>query len=201
MKIGIIGAGGIAQAIAKQALRAGVEVVLSNSRGPDSLKPVIHALGKGASAGTKHEAASQEIVFVSVPWPNLKDALKDLPPWDGRIVVDTTNPISAPDFKVANLGGRTSSEVVQDLVRGANLVKAMNTLPPETLESDAAQGEGHRVLFMSGEDLRAKQKVASLFERMGFAPLDLGGLVAGGSLYQFPGGPLAAQNLVRLPLR
>ncbi|MBX2996313.1 MAG: NAD(P)-binding domain-containing protein [Bdellovibrionaceae bacterium] len=201
MKLGIIGAGGIAQAIAKQALRAGYEVVLSNSRGPDSLKAVVHSLGKGANAGTKQEAASQEVVFVSVPWPKLKDALKDLPSWNGRIVVDTNNPISAPDFKLANLGGRTSSEVVQELVPGANLVKAMNTLPPETLESDASQESGQRVLFISGEDVRSKQKVAGIFERMGFAPIDLGGLAGGGSLYQFPGGPLAAQNLMRLPLR
>lgn len=201
MKVGIIGAGGIAQAIAKQALRAGYEVVLSNSRGPDSLKAVVHSLGKGASAGTKQEAASQEIVFVSVPWPNLKDALKDLPPWDGRVVVDTNNPISAPDFKIANLGGRTSSEVVRDLVPGASLVKAMNTLPPETLELNANQEDGRRVIFISGDDLRSKKKVGEVFERMGFAPIDLGGLASGGILYQFPGGPLAAQNLIRLPLR
>ena len=200
MKIGIIGAGNIAQAIAEQAVRSGHEVILSNSRGPESLKALTHALGARASAGTRVEAAQQEIVFVAVPWPKLKEALADLPAWNGRVVIDTNNPISAPDYKMADLGGKTSSEILQSLVPGANVVKAMNTLPPETLRAPAEQGEGRRLIFVAGEDLRAKAKATQLFESMGFATLDTGNLRSG-SLFQFPGGPLAAQNLIRLPLR
>ena len=201
MKLGILGAGAIAQAIAKQALRAGYEVVLSNSRGPQSLSSVIQSLGKGAFAGTRQEAVSQEIVFIAVPWKQLTVALQDLPSWDGRIVVDTTNPLGPPDFQRIDLGGKTSSEVVQDLVPGGLLVKAMNTLPPETLAANPNQANGKRVLFLSGDDTRSKEKVAGVFGKMGFAPIDLGALASGGILQQFPGGPLAAQNLVRMALR
>lgn len=201
MKIGFIGAGSIAQAIAKQALGAGYEVVLSNSRGPETLEPLIKKLGEGAHGGTKLEAADQEIVFLSVPWSRVPSALTDLSFGKNQIVVDTTNPVEAPHFRVADLKGRTSSQIVQNMVGKASLVKAMNTLPPEILSANPNQSKGDRVIFMSGDDLQSKQKVSGIFERMGFAVVDLGDLQSGGVLHQFPGGPLAAQNLIRLPLR
>src|SRR5437773_1911424 len=77
MKIGIIGAGGIAQAIAKQALGAGYEVVLSNSRGPETLKAVVQRLGGGAAAGSVREAAQADLVVLAVQWSNVAKALGD----------------------------------------------------------------------------------------------------------------------------
>jgi hypothetical protein len=136
---------------------------------------------------------------VAVPWQHLQKALADLPPWEGRIVVDTTNPVVMPGFQVADVGGRTSSEVVADLVPGARLVKAANTLPPELLGADPQQGGGRRVLFMSGDDADAKADVGKILQKIGFATVDLGGLATGGRMHQFPGGPLPALNLIRLP--
>jgi len=107
MNIGLIGAGAIGQAFARQALKAGCEVVISNSRGPESLAELVRKLGPGAKAGTPQQAAQAEIVVVAVPWQHLQNALADLPPWEGRIVVDTTNPVVMPGFRVADLGGRT----------------------------------------------------------------------------------------------
>lgn len=198
MNIGIIGAGSIGQAWAKQFTKAGYGVVLSNSRGPESLGEVVKELGGKARAGTVREAATAEIVLVSVPWAHIPAALSGLPPWKGRIVMDANNPIIPPGFSVANLGGRTSSEVFSDLVPGARVVKAGNTLQPGVVAADPRVAGGRRVQFLSGDDAEAKEKVAGILQKCGFATIDLGELATGGRLQQFPGGPLPALNLVQL---
>lgn len=78
--IGIIGAGAIGQSFARQFLQAGYRVILSNSRGPDSLSQLVKELGKGAQAGTVQEAAAAQVVLLAVPWKHLREALADLPP-------------------------------------------------------------------------------------------------------------------------
>jgi 8-hydroxy-5-deazaflavin:NADPH oxidoreductase len=198
MTIGIIGAGGIGQALAYQMTKAGYEVVLSNSRGPDSLADVVKRLGPRATAGTRQDAAQAEVVAVAVQWQHVPAALADLPPWKGRILIDSTNPVIDPGFKLAELNGRTSSEVVASLAPGARVVKVGNTLQRALLASDPNQAGGHRVLFMSGDDSPAKSEVSRIFEKAGFATLDLGGMAIGGRLQQFPGGPLPNQNLIKL---
>ncbi len=199
MKIGIIGAGGIGTAHARQFIEAGFEVVLSNSRGPESLAARVRELGSRASAGWVKDAAACDIVVVAVTWKQLPDALGGLPPWNGRIVVDATNPILMPEFSPADLGGRASSEVFAELVPGARVVKAGNTLPPEILAADPRVEGGRRVLFMSGDDAGAKKEYAGVLEAIGFAVVDLGDLVSGARIQQFPGGPLPGLDLIRRP--
>jgi len=89
-KIGIIGAGHIGQALARTALRAGREVLIANSRGPESLAPVVAALGAGVSAGTVREAAAAGIVAIAVPRTSGPAAVTGLQ-WDGQAVIDATN--------------------------------------------------------------------------------------------------------------
>jgi 8-hydroxy-5-deazaflavin:NADPH oxidoreductase len=191
MDVGMIGAGRIGQAMARTALRAGRQVVLANSRGPDSLASLVATLGDGASAGTVEEAASADIVVIAVPWPRVGDAVDGLR-WDGRIVIDATN-----DFDPSDLDGRTSSQVLADRVPGARVVKAANTLGAAVLASDPHEGGGRRVIFLSGDDADAKSAVKALFEDAGFVAIDLGGLAGGGAMQQI-GGPLAGVNLIRL---
>ena len=199
MNIGIIGAGGIAQAVAKQALSAGYEVILSNSRGPETLKAVVQRLGAGAAAGSVREAAQADLVVLGVQWSNVAKALEGLPDWNGRILIDATNPTDGPpDFKLADLGGKTSSQVVASLAPDARVVKAFNTLIVANLSADPREAGGRRVLFMSGDDAPAKKEVAKVLDRIGFATIDLGSLSIGGSLQQFPGGPLPVHNLIKL---
>jgi predicted dinucleotide-binding enzyme len=199
MKIGIIGAGGIAQSVARQALGAGYEVILSNSRGPDTLKTVVHGLGAGATAGSVREAARADLVVLAVQWPNVAKALAGLPDWNGRTLIDATNPTTGPpDFKLPNLGGKTSSEVVASLAPGARVVKALNTLTVANLSADPREAGGRRVLFVSGDDASAKQEVVRVLDRIGFATIDLGSLAIGGALQQFPGGPLPVHNLIKV---
>jgi 8-hydroxy-5-deazaflavin:NADPH oxidoreductase len=191
MDVGIIGAGRLGQGMARTALRAGRQVVIANSRGPDSLTSVVSDLGDGASAGTVDQAAAAGIVVIAVPWARVPEAVQALD-LSGQIVIDATN-----YFDPSDLDGRTSSEVVADLVGGARVVKAANTLGAEVLGSDPHEAGGLRVLFVSGDDVDAKSKVIALFEDAGFSTIDLGGLRAGGQMQQVRG-PLAGVNLIRL---
>jgi len=198
VSIGIIGAGGIGQAFASQAARAGLEVILSNSRGPETLADAVERIGRRSHAGTREQAAQANIVVVAVQWQQLRSALNGLPAWKGRILIDATNPVEQPGFRLADLGGKTSSEVVASLAPGARVVKVANTLPPTLLGADPIVANGRRVLFMSGDDAAAKAEVAEFLEKVGFAIVDLGSLALGGRLQQFPGGPLPALNLIKL---
>jgi len=196
--IGIIGSGAIGTAFATTLARAGIAATISNSRGPDSLKEQVHALGSSIKADTREQAARADIVLVAVNWGKLPAALAGLPDWDNRIIIDANNPIEAPLFKPVDLKGRGSSEVFAELVPGARVVKAFNHLRAEILASDPQEKGGRRVLFYSGDDNTAKAEVAALIDRIGFAGIDLGSLAVGGKLAQFPGGPLPNQNLVKI---
>jgi predicted dinucleotide-binding enzyme len=189
--VGIIGAGRLGQAMARTARRAGRDVVIANSRGPESLTSVASALGEGVSAATVDEAAGAGIVVIAVPWDRLPEAVQGLT-WNGQIVIDATNDWAADDLK-----GRTSSELVAELVAGARLVKAANTLGADVLGSDPHEAGGQRVIFVSGDDADAKADVVALFQAAGFAAIDLGDLATGGAMQQIHH-PLAGVNLIRL---
>ncbi|ACE86095.1 NADPH-dependent F420 reductase [Cellvibrio japonicus] len=195
--IGIIGAGKIGTAFARALARRHIPAIIANSRGPDSLRALTESLGPGIRAGTREEAAAQALVLVAVSWSKLPVALAGLPDFGGRIVIDANNPIEAPLFKPAELNGQTSSEVFARLVPGARVVKAFNHLRPELLAADPGVQGGQRVLFYVGDDPQAKAEVGSLIRQLGFADIDLGELIPGGKLTQFPGGPLPALDLVR----
>lgn len=199
MKVGIIGAGSIGRAFATHVARIGGDVVLSNSRGPESLQPFVAALGPRARAGTRQEAARADIVMLAVPWSELDAATADLPAWEGRILIDATNPVVQPGYRLADLGGSTSSEIVASLAPGAHVVKVANTLRAALLAAEPRESGGHRVLFMSGDDPDAKLRVRALLDSIGFATVDIGSLRSGGPLQQFPGGVLPNLNLIRLP--
>jgi 8-hydroxy-5-deazaflavin:NADPH oxidoreductase len=190
-QLGIIGAGRIGHAMSRIAQRAGRPVVIANSRGPDSLTSVVAELGDGVSAGTVERAAAAGIVVLAVPWSRVPEAVRGLD-WHGQIVIDATN-----DFDAGDLDGRTSSELVADLVAPARVVKTANTLTAALLASDPHEAGGKRVIFLSGDDTDAKSAVVALFEAAGFSPIDLGGLGTGGRMQQV-GGPLAGLNLIRL---
>jgi predicted dinucleotide-binding enzyme len=188
--VGIIGAGRIGQAMARIARRAGRPVMIANRKGPQSLASLVQELGDGVSAGTVDEVAGADIVVLAVMWPDVPQAV-DGTAWEGRILIDPTN-----DFDPSDLNGRTSSEVVADLVAPARVVKTANIFAADLLASDPRQGGGQRVMFLSGDDADAKHEVGGLFEAAGFFVIDLGGLREGGQMQQF-GGPLAGQNLIR----
>jgi hypothetical protein len=132
MGIGIIGAGALGSNAARLLARSGLSVTIANSRGPASLAELVGALGPSIQAGTVKEAASAEIVLVAVRWVDLGKALGGLRAWNGRVVIDGTNPVAFldPDSPDA---------------------KDPSNLEATTLGEPAASG-GQRVLFYSGDD-------------------------------------------------
>ena len=197
MRFGTIGAGAVALAFARQALAAGHEVVLSSRRGPESLIGKVAELGHRASAATVEAAASLDYVLLAIPWPNIEDALRGLPAWNDRVLIDATNPFSeySPNLVLADLGGKGASEIVAGLTPGARVVKAFNSIVIDRFNEGPAKNGGRRVIFVSGDDPEAKEFIQGLLKSFGFEPIDLGGLVTGGRLQQ-AGGPLAGHDLV-----
>ncbi len=214
MSIGIIGAGALGSNIARVLARAGLPVTISNSRGPASMADLVTELGPIVTAGTVEQAASADIVFAAVRWTDAEAIFAKLPSWNGRIVVDGTNPVAFIDpngpegkdpsnplaaygIKAIDLGGRHSSAVFAQFVPGARVVKAFNHLDVNMLQTPETAG-GKRVLFYSGDDAAAKADVARIIEAASFLPVDLGALDVGGPLAQLPFGPLSVHNFVRI---
>lgn len=195
--IGILGSGQIGSAFARALARVGIRAVIANSRGAESLTDLAAEIGDTVRAGTREEAASQDIVLIAVPWSKLPGALAGLPEFGNRIVIDANNPIEPPLFRAADLHGRPSSQIVAEYVPGARLVKAFNHLPSALVASDPAAEGGRRIAFFSGDDEDAKTQIGALIEWLGFFGIDLGPLAGGGLLAQVPSGPLAVHNLIK----
>lgn len=194
MRIGFIGAGGVAQTISKHVLPLGHKVVLSNTKGPESLAKLVKALGFGAEAGTPQQAAEQDIVVLAVMWPQVEASLASIPNWKGRVLVDATNRIASMNpFSLGDLSGPTSSEIVAGHTLGAKVVKAFNSVTMAWI-SDFTPSKPRTVLFTSGDDSEAKKPINDLIDQIGFEPVDLGSLAIGGRLQQL-GGPLAGIRL------
>ncbi|MBJ6631642.1 NADPH-dependent F420 reductase [Streptomyces sp. I5] len=198
MRIGMLGAGTVAQALARHAIRQGHEVVLSNSRGPASLTPLVRELGPLARAGTPAEAAAAGLVVLAVGWPRVPEVAASLPRLDGTVVVDATNQFASlpPDPRIADLGDLTGSEYVASLLPGARVVKAFNALFAQYVAADPRHAAGRQVLFLAGDDPDAKRTVERLADSFGFAPVDLGPLREGGRLIQL-GGPLSGLHVLK----
>src|SRR6201987_2258001 len=197
MRFGTIGAGAVALGFAREALKAGHQVMLSNRSGPDSLADVVDELGNGASGATRAAAASLDYVLLAVPWPHIEDGLRGLPAWNGRVLIDATNPFSAysPKLVLADLGDKGASEVVAALAPGARVVKAFNSIVIERFNQGPTKDGGRRVIFVSGDHAGPIEFVKNLIASFGFAPIHLGGLETGGRMQQ-AGGPLAGRDLV-----
>ena len=194
MRIGILGAGALGTAFARHLLASGHDVVLSDSRGPESLAGLVSELGPGATADTRYEAAQAEIVVLAVPRPDVAAALEGLPDWNGRILVDATD-----DFSASPAPGRiTTSEEVCVLAPGARVIKALNHLFAASLAGEPHLAAGSRVLFVSGDDEDAKKTLSAVLTSLGYLPVVLGDLAEGGRLHQAVGEPLVGRDLIRL---
>lgn len=189
MKIGIIGSGKIGGTLARLFANAGHDVIISNSRGPQSIKHMEAELGPPVKAVTPAEAVAQgEVVVVALPWRN-RHELPAAKLFHDKIVVDATNPYK-PDFGLYDLGDSTSCEEIAKLMPGARVVKAFNTMYYKTLASEGKKTtNGRLAIFVAGDDEQAKHVVAKLIEGIGFAPVDTGSLRDGGRKQQ-PDSPI-----------
>jgi 8-hydroxy-5-deazaflavin:NADPH oxidoreductase len=179
---GLIGSGNIGSTVARLAVDAGHDVVLSNSRGPDTLTDLVADLGPHARAATPEEAAAAgDVVVVTVP---LK-ALGDLPhaALDGKVVIDTMNYYPDRDGRVDALEDEstTTSELLQAAAPGAKVVKGFNNIFFRHLATLArpAGATDRTALPIAGDDTGAKATVARVLDEIGYDTLDLGPLAEG----------------------
>jgi predicted dinucleotide-binding enzyme len=179
MRIGFLGAGNMAQTLGTAFIAAGHQIALTNSRGPETLAPLIAQLGVHATATTPAQLKDEtELVILAIQWHQREEALEGLPDWDGHVVVDPLNNRKGPrPDDVIDIGDRTSSELVALLLPGARVVKAFNHAPIPTF-ADPQGG----AMFLCGDDQAAKRIVASLISDIGGTPIDTGDLVTGGRL-------------------
>jgi len=182
MKIGFVGAGHIGSTLARLAVDHGHDVVVSNSRGPETLRDLVAALGGHASAATAAEAAAEgDLVVVTIPLKSYREVpVHELA---GKAVVDTNNYYPERDGHFADLDSRstTSSEMLAAHLPSSSVVKAFNTIYYGDL---ATQGEqpgtpGRRALPIAGDDAEAKRLVADLIDQFGFDVVDAGPLAKG----------------------
>ncbi|MEV4197640.1 NADPH-dependent F420 reductase [Micromonospora globbae] len=188
--VGLIGSGHIGGTVARLAVAAGYDVVLSNSRGPETLRDLVEELGPRARAATPPEAAQAgELVVVSVP---LK-AYRDVPvePLAGKVVLDTNNYYPQRDGEIAELdsGATTSSELLQRHLPQARVVKVFNNINFRHLRTlpRPAGAPDRTALPIAGDDADAKAAARAFLDRIGYDAVDAGAL-ADGRRYQ-PGTP------------
>jgi predicted dinucleotide-binding enzyme len=180
--LGLIGAGHIGSQLARLAVENGYDVVLSNSRGPETLAPLVAELGSHARAASPSEAASAgDIVVVTIP---LK-AIGTVPvePLAGKIVIDTNNYYPQRDGHIPELDNEstTTAELLQRHLARSKVVKAFNHIYAAELTTHG-QPKGtpnRRALVIAGDDASAKRTVADLIDRFGFDVVDAGPLKEG----------------------
>jgi len=180
--IGLIGAGHIGSQLARLAVAAGYDVIVSNSRGPETLAPLIEELGPKARAGTVLDAAKGgDLVVVSVP---LK-AYRAVPiqPLIGKIVIDNNNYYPQRDGRIKELDNEstTTSELLQAHLPASKVVKAFNHIYAAELTTHGQPSgtPNRRALAIAGDDSSAKITVARLLDQFGFDAVDVGPLREG----------------------
>ncbi|MFK4483229.1 putative dinucleotide-binding enzyme [Curtobacterium sp. AB7] len=180
--IGIIGAGNIGSQLARLAVQHGHQVVIANSRGPETLTDLVAELGDQARAATRDEAAAAgEVVVVTVPLAAIETIPAD--PLDGKVVIDTNNYYWERDGHIPALDDEstTTAELLQDHLPGARVVKAFNHIGAADLTGHAtpAGTPDRRALVVAGDDAEAKQITADLIDEFGFDVVDAGPLAEG----------------------
>lgn len=196
MKIGIIGSGNIGSALARYLVNLGHEVLIANSRGPETLGEV--AAETGATPATVEEAAgAKNLIIISIPEKAIVELPKNLFSSSEAVIVDTGNYYPSRDGENADLeGGLTDSEWVGRII-GHKVIKAFNNIYAASLASKTAPaGSPNRIaLSVAGDDERDKQMVLELIDQIGFDSIDAGSLSE--SWRQQPGTPAYCQDLDR----
>jgi 8-hydroxy-5-deazaflavin:NADPH oxidoreductase len=200
--VGFIGSGRIGSTLARLAVEAGYDVVLSNSRGPQTLYELVTDLGPLAHAATAEDAAAAgEMVVVSVPLR----AYLDVPvePLAGKVVMDTNNYYPDRDGRIAELDDDkiTSSELLQAHLPQAQVVKVFNNIMFRHLASLArpAGAPDRSALPIAGDSAEAKAAVTAFLDAIGYDAVDAGPLGPGGRRFQmgaagYPYGPMSEEQ-------
>jgi predicted dinucleotide-binding enzyme len=173
---GIIGAGNIGSQIARAVIALGHDVVIANSRGPQTLSMLIEELGPSARAATAQEAgAAGDVVVVTVPFGRYREI--PVEPLAGKIVIDTNNYYWERDgrFEEVDRGDATSSGLLQAHLPKSKVVKAFNHIgaPDITRDGTPAGTPGRRALAVSSDYPEAVAFVTDLYDKIGFDAVDV----------------------------
>jgi len=203
--IGLIGAGHIGSQVARLAVKSGYDVVISNSREPETLSGLVAELGPKARAATSLDAAKAgDIVVVTVPLKNYRSV--PVEPLAGKIVIDTNNYYPQRDGHIPELDNEstTTSELLQAHLPASKVVKAFNHIYASQLTTDGlpAGTKNRRALVIAGNDNEAKATVTRLLDQFGFDTVDAGPLSEGWRIQRdTPGyGPRRTANELRTDL-
>ena len=180
--IGLIGAGHIGSQVARLAVAHDYDVVISNSRGPETLSELVAELGPRARAATAAEAATAgDIVVVTVPLKNYRSIPVD--PLRGKVVIDTNNYYPQRDGHIPELDNEstTTAELLQAHLPTAKVVKAFNHVYAAELTTHGQPPgtKNRRALVIAGDDREAKATVTRLLDQFGFDTVDAGPLKEG----------------------
>jgi predicted dinucleotide-binding enzyme len=180
--IGLIGAGKIGSQLARLAVQSGYDGVLSNSRGPETLRALVQELGPNVKAATPLEAAkAAEIVVVTIPLKSIDTV--PVEPLAGKIVIDTNNYYPERDGHIAELDDEstTTAELLQRHLPKSKVVKAFNHIYASQLTTDGKPrgAQDRRALVIAGDDEQAKARVSELLDQFGFDTVDAGPLAEG----------------------
>lgn len=177
--IGLIGAGHIGSQLGRLAVAHGYDVVISNSRGPETLAALVAELGPRARAATPIDAAEAgDMVVVTVPLKNYRAV--PVAPLAGKIVIDTNNYYPERDGHIPELDSEstTTAELLQAHLPASKVVKAFNHIYAAALTTDGqpSGSKNRRALAIAGNDAAAKAAVARLIDEFGFDTVDIGSL-------------------------
>jgi predicted dinucleotide-binding enzyme len=180
--IGLIGAGHIGSQVARLAVAHGYSVVISNSRGPETLAELVNELGPNARAATPLEAArAGDIVVVTIPLKSYRSV--PVEPLAGKVVIDTNNYYPERDGHIPELDteSTTTSELLQSHLPKSKVVKAFNHIYAAQLTTDGRPPgtPNRRALVIAGDDPAAKAVVTKLLDEFGFDTVDAGPLKEG----------------------
>jgi predicted dinucleotide-binding enzyme len=177
--LGFIGSGNIGSQMARKAIESGYDVVMSNSRGPETLAELVAELGPKARAATAVEAAeAADIAVVTVPFKNYTDV--PVEPLAGKIVIDTNNYYFERDghYSALDNGETTVTTLLQEHLPTSRVAKAFNAIQAAqiTIDSKPAGDPARRALATASDHADASAFVTSLYNEFGFDSVDLGPL-------------------------
>lgn len=179
--IGILGAGRVGTAVARQALKAGYDVKIATAKPVEEISMIVDIVTPGAQAVETAEAARQELVILAVPLHKYRTVDPSL--LVGRTVIDVMNYWPAIDGELADFEDdpRTSSEIIQGFLHDSVVVKSLNHIGYHELEEDdqPAGSQHRRALAIASDDAVATELVAGFIDRLGYDPIDAGPLTAG----------------------
>lgn len=196
MRYAIIGFGKIGHALASAFARNGIDVAVATTRDPASFAADAAAIGPTITPTCLAEAVKADVIFLAVRFESHPAVAKALADWNGKTVIDAMN-TQAP---LNELDGLPSSAFVAKAFTGARLVKGFNHLVAAVLAQDPAVHGGRRVVFLASDDDDAAAEVGALAEKLGFAPIQLGGHSEGGWLVHARGkswGHLIFKDLIK----